>query len=478
MLLKHSAWYLLARGVPGVINFLGMALYTRLLSPEAYGQYALIIASTGLVHVVFFQWLDLGLLRFLPAHRGQREVILSTIMAGAVGLIALTGLAGMLALLFIADPVLRGLVALGIVLLWVGAFFNLNLELARSELSLKRYGLLALTRAVVAVSLGAGLAYQGFGAFSLLFGSLAGIIFALLWHARHEWAAVKLRFVDITLFRQLARYGLPLAATFALGFVISTSDRFFLAWFLGDHATGLYAVSYDLTQHTLGMLMAIINLAAYPLAVRALEQHGKRGANQQLAENAIVLVAIALPSAAGLALLAPNVAGVFLGPSFREVAAALIPWIALAAFLAGIKAFYFDLSFQLGKYTMGQVWVVLMAAIVNVGLNLWWIPVLGIMGAAYATVVAYGVGLGLSWAFGRRVFDLPLPVKDLTKMVLATAGMAVVLMPLVPLRGVWALAVQVICGALVFGGLSLLLNVGAVRAHLSRKVAVAWSLRT
>ena len=41
-LLRHSFIYLFARGVPGVINFLAIAVYTRLLPPEEYGQYALV----------------------------------------------------------------------------------------------------------------------------------------------------------------------------------------------------------------------------------------------------------------------------------------------------------------------------------------------------------------------------------------------------------------------------------------------------
>ena len=38
MLVRHSAIYVVARGGPGLINFLAIALYTRLLTPEQYGQ--------------------------------------------------------------------------------------------------------------------------------------------------------------------------------------------------------------------------------------------------------------------------------------------------------------------------------------------------------------------------------------------------------------------------------------------------------
>jgi O-antigen/teichoic acid export membrane protein len=215
------------------------------------------------------------------------------------------------------------------------------------------------------------------------------------------------------------------------------------------------------------MIMMVVNLAAYPLAVGALERKGRNAANRQLSQNAILLLSVSLPSAAGFAYLAPNIAEVFLGQAFRNSAAELMPLVTLGTLLAGIKAYYLDLSFQLGRYTMGQVWVVLVAAILNIVLNLWWIPQFGLMGAAYATVAAYAIGLGLSWQLGRRVFPLPWPRMDAAKIVLATLGMVLTLMPLGSLHGMWALAGQIAWGTLTFGLLFWLFDVGGIRALVS-----------
>ncbi len=277
-----------------------------------------------------------------------------------------------------------------------------------------------------------------------------------------------MRLASSALFYQLLFYGLPLTATFALKFIVTSSDRFLLGYLLRTEAIGLYSVSYDLASHSLGMFMMVVNLAAYPLAVRALEQKGRDAASQQLSQNIILLLGISLPAAAGFALLAPNIAEVFLGPSYREAAMGLIPWVTLGAFLSGIKSFHFDLSFQLGSYTMGQVWVALVAAVANVVLNFCWIPVFGFMGAAYATVAAYAVGILLSIVVGRRIFVLPWPGREIFKLALATIGMVLALLPMEYLRGSWQLAAQVGWGALIFGTLLWLLNVGDARRHLSQ----------
>lgn len=220
------------------------------------------------------------------------------------------------------------------------------------------------------------------------------------------------------------RYGLPLTALFALSFVVSSSDRFLIAWFLGEGQAGIYAAAYDLGQQSLTLMMSAVNLAAHPLAVRALEQRSDGACRLQLKRNGTLLLAIAMPSAAGMAVLAPNISSVMLGAEFREDAARIIPWIALAILLSGMRAFHFDLAFQLGRQTIGQVWVVGAAAVLNIILNLWWIPAFGLMGAAYATAAAYLLAILMSAAIGRKVFQVPVPFRDLIKIALASSIMA------------------------------------------------------
>ena len=48
-LLKHSAAYFVGRIGPGLLNLAALYVFTRLLSPRDYGQYALVIASYNFV---------------------------------------------------------------------------------------------------------------------------------------------------------------------------------------------------------------------------------------------------------------------------------------------------------------------------------------------------------------------------------------------------------------------------------------------
>ncbi|ABA58934.1 oligosaccharide flippase family protein [Nitrosococcus oceani] len=470
MLLRHSALYTLARGLPGLINFAALAVYTRLLAPDEYGRYALVIAAVGLANAVLFQWLNLGLLRYLARYRDCKPRFLSTLAAGYLMVVLLSAMVGLVLWGIWPEPEMRSLIGLGILFLWAQALFDAHLQMTASQLTPQRYGLLAITKALTSLTLGSILAWWGFGATGVLWGLTGGLILAIVIWAREEWRHLSPYYVDKELMGQLISYGLPLTATFALTFVVSSSDRLLLGWLQGSHSAGLYAVGYDLPHQILGVLMMVVHLAAYPLAVHALEQEGWGAAQVQLKKNAIGLLCIALPATVGLILLAPNIAQVVLGIEFRKAAVALSFWIAMASFLAGIKAYYFDLAFQLGQRTLAQVWIALVAATINLILNLWLIPKLGIMGAAYGTACAYLSALVLSVILGRRYFKLPIPGYESLKIIVATLAMGLALWPLLSLKGFTGLGVQILVGMVSYGLFVLVFNIAGSRTLLFNRL--------
>lgn len=457
MLLEHSLVYALARGLPGVINFLAIAVYTRLLAPEPYGEYSLVLATVVLVDAVLIQWLRLGLLRFLPQDSAAAENLLNTIRNIWIISAAAVTLLTLLAVLIPAITIPPGLLLGGLLLFVVQGWFELNLELVRSRLQPGRYGRLALLRAVLSLGFGALLAWQ-WSATGLLTGLALGTALSyLMFREGNEWRSGRLT-VDATVLRRLMTYGLPLTITFALSFIVNSSDRFLLGWYLDTGATGLYAAGYDLANFSVTMLLTIINLAAYPLTVQALERSGPEAARRQLSDTLLLLLAVGLPASAGLMLLAGPIAQVFVGNEFQAAATAIIPWIAAAALLAGVKAYYVDVGFQLGGRTALQAWVMLVGAVVNVLLNILLIPSMGLAGAVYSTVAVYVIALILSLILVRRSFQLPRPAAELIWPVIATVLMAGVLWLLPEPAGLFGLVGTIVLAALVYGtALALLL---------------------
>jgi len=467
MLLRHASQYLIIRLLTGLFGFAGLAVYTRLLSPAQYGSYTLVIAAVGLGNAVLFHWMRAALLRFHPAAGQELKDLASTTLGAFILLVVMTGVAGAGSAFFVLDSQIRQLIMIGIPLLWAMAWMETVLTLSRIQLRPMRYGLLSVAKSASALLLGAvGVLVFELGELGPLLGLLvAALLFGAAGLRDSTWQ-VRPRLNRQWLARTL-RYGWPLTATFALVFVISASDRFLIAALLTTADAGVYAPAYDLANQTLTSLMVVVNLAAYPLALKALEAEGVIAARDQLRNNATLLLAVGLPACIGLILLSPNISAVLLGEEFREAASVLLPLVTVATFLSGVRSYYFDLAFQMGHRTIGQLWVMLPAAMANVLLNLWWIPLHGLVGAAWATVVSYGLALLLSIFLGRRAFVLGFPWHDASKVLIAAGGMAIAVAQVSDQLGVVALLGQVALGGIVYGGLVILLNVANCRERLS-----------
>ena len=468
-ILKQTGVYLIARGLPGIAAFVAIPVFTRLLDPAEYGRYALVSATVGLLNALLFQWLRLALVRYLPAFKDDPSLLKSTLLAAELRLIAVVAAVGGLACLVPAAAPWRAVVAACVVVLAAQAIFELFLEHARAQIEPWRYMSLLLARSALATALGAVLIVLGLGWWGPVAGLALGMAVPAVWAYFRDWRGVPLR-VDPVTFRKLCAYGIPLSITVALTVVISSSDRFVIAWALGDDAAGLYSVAVDFTTQTLTLLMMVVYLAMFPLAVRAYENEGRAAAQEQMRHNATLLLLVGVPAVVGLVVLAPGVSHAFFGERFRAAASAVIPLVALGSFLAGLKAYHFDSAFQFVHKTAHQVWIVLVAAVVNVTLNLLVVRRLGINGSAAASVFAYAVSIALTVVVGRRHFTLPFPLVPLAQVTASAALMAAALWPFRHSLGVAPLAAQVCSGAVVYGGALVVMNFQGVRTAIMARV--------
>jgi O-antigen/teichoic acid export membrane protein len=252
-----------------------------------------------------------------------------------------------------------------------------------------------------------------------------------------------------------------------LGIVTSSCDRFLIAGLVGTDAAGLYSVAVDFANQTLTLVMMAVSMACFPLAVRAWETLGPDAAVERMRVNASLLLAVGVPCVVGLAALAPAVTHVLFGRNYRDSASAVVPLVALGAFLAAIKGFHFDAAFQFSHRTVLQVWIGLAAAAAGVALNVVAIPLAGIRGAAGAWVVAWALAVALTRGVGRRYVSLPLPRGDGVRVLAASAAMAAALYPIRGFRGAGALAGQVAAGAAVYSVALVALNFMGCRERLT-----------
>jgi O-antigen/teichoic acid export membrane protein len=121
-------------------------------------------------------------------------------------------------------------------------------------------------------------------------------------------------------------------------------------------------------------------------------------------------------------------------PKFHA-AHSVIPIVVLAYVIQGVFALT-SIGIGISKKTRYFPMITVAAAALNVGLNLFWIPRFGILGAAWSTVAGYALMAGLGFWLGNRHYPIPFEGRRLAKIVLA-AGISFALSMLAPWN-LWA----------------------------------------
>ena len=115
---------------------------------------------------------------------------------------------------------------------------------------------------------------------------------------------------------------------------------------------------------------------------------------------------------------------------------------------------------------MTGAFVSLMGAGVTVGLNLWWIPIYGYVGAAWATLVCYGVMMLVSWLLGRHFFPVPYPVGRIVGYLLIALGGYLLDQELVAVCGWSSMEAGLVVMGLYFGVTFILEGLPLIRGSL------------
>jgi O-antigen/teichoic acid export membrane protein len=124
--------------------------------------------------------------------------------------------------------------------------------------------------------------------------------------------------VDREIIRHAVHYGVPLIIGGALGWVGLNASRFAVNDLLGVAAAGLFAVGYGLGQRAAAVAAMLVTAAAFPIAVKRMEESGAKAAMRQLADNSALLVAILAPSIVGIFMLRTEIVHLLIAERFRR----------------------------------------------------------------------------------------------------------------------------------------------------------------
>ena len=418
---RHLRNYATAGLVSALVGVVSFPIMTRNLSIADYGLLGLIASSITLFVAVGKLGVQHALVRFCAQIRHGNSRFDSLELHSTVGVLflafagvttALWLLAGHLVLPHVLQSEEIGTlfsVAAGVVFVRLLGSGVINFLRAR-----QRSGAVALSQtiarganlALILVLLFAGGLDLHHLLICLLLAELAGVTHAA-WRYRPDFSFARSA-VSAALTRAMLVYGLPLMLLEALGLVLRLSDRYLIEALLGVTELGQYAASYNLVAYLDLIVLAALVQALKPRYLQIWESEGAEPTRRFLAGALRVFLVVGAPSVALFSLTGPHLLGLLAGERYLP-GTAIIPLITLSFLLEGAVQFS-AAGLHIREETRSLMLWGAVASAVNLALNVAFIPVYGIVGAASVTVLSYLVfGVGVTFAACRHLrFRVPL----------------------------------------------------------------------
>ncbi len=223
-------------------------------------------------------------------------------------------------------------------------------------------------------------------------------------------------------------FGMPLVLS-GLGFqILNLSDRYLIKIILTENSLAVYGLSYRIAGLLNMMLVLPINLILLPIAFKYYQQPGdKRFFSKLMTYSTFMSVWLAI----GISLFGKEIITILAPKPEYQSALLLIPIILFGYVLSGMRMVG-SLGLYLTKNTKKIAILTIIAAVINIILNVIFIPRYGIYAAAVNTFISFFVFYLLTQSYSGKFYKIPFENIKLTKVFLL--GLIFSFIPLIFLK--------------------------------------------
>jgi len=397
-------WTTAATIITAVLQIGYSATMARLLTPAAFG----LVALAGVILRFGSYFAQMGMEQAIIQ---KAELTRADVRAAFTSSVALGGLfAGLLVL---AAPLAAGVVrqpeVVPVVRVLAAGIFLTGLN--ATALSLLRRHMKFRTLACIEVSsyvisygaLGIGLAFQGFGVWSLVAATLGqGLLLTVLSYLaeRHDVRPL----FDWETYRPLVAYGSRMSAISFLEFVTGSLDTLLIGRLLGAAALGIYSRGWMLIGLPVYLLTTSVSKVVFPSFSQV--QADRPRLRAVYLSSITLIAALVIPICAGAAVAAPEIVRVMLGSGWE--AAVPVLQITCAAFSLSMVTMFAGVVCDATATLTPKLWLNLLYAVLLTGL-FFGLSRYGLPGVAAAVVAGEVIRTVLYLLLMRRVLAVTVP---------------------------------------------------------------------
>lgn len=259
--------------------------------------------------------------------------------------------------------------------------------------------------------------------------------------------------------RSHLKYGLTLSLPLVLHGIalniLSQSDRSMITWLADSSQTGIYSLVYNFST-----LATVITTALDGIWIPWFLQRLNERKITDINSAAVGYIRLMTIAMVGLVLCGPEIIKLLASEPYWE-GIKIIPPIVLSNYVIFIYTLYVNIEHYYKKTATITTYTVI-AAVVNVVLNYFLIPKYGYIAAAYTTLIAYIIALGLHVQCAKRIEPTVYPMRLFTPMLLEISVMIVVFYVFIDMGWIrWILT-------FVYILVELVLNLNQIKAFQNR----------
>ena len=413
-----------------------LPILTKNMPASEYGIWAQVNVTVGLFSVVIVLGLTHSMVRFMAAAKEREEIQES--LYSILLLVAFVGFFVSLLLFYFSGPLAAmlfdGNLAITRILPLLVFFESLNALLFnyfRTFQRMKLYSLFVFISMYLTIALAYYFVTTGWGIYGAIVGLLISkmmifvIVFALI------LTRIGLRMPKFLMLREQLRFGLPLVPSGLSDWVMNSSDRYVISIFLGTAYVGYYSPGYILGN----IILMFINSLGCVLPVvltKHFDEDRMDAVETILSRTLKYFVALALPAVFGLSILSYPILSVLSTEEIASQGYLITPFVAMSMLLFGVASILGNIIALVKRTDLSaKIWI--LAAALNLGLSVLFVPKIGILGAALATLVAFAFVLGSTAYCALRLFKLHIDFRFISKCFFASLIMSLVLVSWSPM---------------------------------------------
>jgi O-antigen/teichoic acid export membrane protein len=437
-----------------------LPLLTKTLGAHDYGIWAQAQVTIGLALGFVGLGLPYAMSRFLPAKTNKEEI--REEFWSVFFLVSLATVVISAALIVISSPIANAffegvteIVRITGLIILVWSLDTVLLSLFRAFRQMKTYALFVVVDAYTQVGLISFLVLSGYGLQAVVLAVLVIrflILLALLPIIGSQIGFSKPRFSKI---KEYLSFGFPTIPGNVAAWVVASSDRYIIGYFLGATSVGIYSAAYGLGSLMI-MLVGVLGFVLPPTLSKLYDEGRINEVRTHLSYSLKYFLAVAIPFVCGAAILAKPILKLFSTAEISSQGHFVVPLVAVSILFLGTYA-VISSTLVLAKKTkmLGFIWIV--AALINLGLNIAIVPRLGILGATLTTLIAYSTALAVGSYYSIRELEFSIDWRFIGKSLAASGIMSIAIWLMHPQSNVVTI-ITVLVGATVYAAAIFLLR--------------------